>query len=761
MRRHAIALLYRILLVCALVLAVLEAPSQAVVAAAPAPANPCATQARTFKLLVERSGIYEVTPVDLQAAGWVGTPNPAYLRVYRGPCVAANEISLDRSPTGVRFYAEESASRYSATATYWLREEPGPALTMPTRTVTPAGAPLQATAPLTATGAIGGEPRYDPVYPGGDGDHFFQADLRAGVTLPITFTLTSPVAGAAGLFLRLQGITAGAHRLRPAFDGVDLDEQTWYDVDPFTLSVPLGTPALAPGPHVLALTIAPGAIDAVLVDGAALRYQSQLVAGQGQLVFDGVAGARRYQVGGFSGSSALIYDIHDPRYPTRLDGATVGATVTWQDQPTQPRRYALLAPGQVLRPTIVADRPSHLEQGGADYLVLGYGAFLPAVEPLAAHYRGKGLRVAVVDVQDVYDEFNGGDLHPEALRGFLRHVAANWSRPAPTYVLLVGDGTYDFRDRGESGWASFVPPYLADVDPWMRETACDTCYGRTQTDDPRDQPLPDLLVGRLPVRSAEQASVVVAKTLGYLTAPPPGVWQSTALLLSDNSFDEQGQAEPAGDFEVLTEGVARALPPGLAARRFLYDPSPAGQAGPPRYPDPAVLRQDFLRAFDDGAALVTYVGHANYVQWGYTAPNATPPYLWYIYDADARRNGGRLPILLSMSCLTGSFHEPTLLGSTDERLLLRAGGGTVASLSPAGQGVAHGHDVFSKAVIGALYGADPTARSLGAAQLAGFQAVLANGCCAEIRFTYELLGDPALQLPFVPIKAKLLPIVRR
>lgn len=756
------ALATRLLLLCSLALALAIVPGRAAAGGVPAPANPCATQPGSFKLLVDRPGIYQVTPDALRAAGWSGTTDLSRLRIYRGACVAANQVALEREPAAVRFYGEPSTSRYSATAVYWLREESAPDLLMAARDVTPGSAPVQPTAVADARGVTAGPPRYDTVYPGDDGDHFFQADLRAGETIPITFTLDGPATSDATLRLSLQGLTPGQHHLHLKLDGTDLPNQppTWSDTATFTALVSIGAGQLAAGLHVLALSIPAGPIDAVLLDSATLSYPAQLRATAEQLVFDGAAETRRYTVAGFNGASVLLYDVRDARRPVRLEGATVvDASVVWQDGPAQPARYVLLAPGQALHPTIVADAPSNLAQGAADYLILGYGPFLPATAPLAAHYRSRGLRVATIDVQNAYDEFNGGELHPEALRAFLRYAYAGWARPAPTYVLLVGDGTYDFRDRLGLGWASYVPPYLADVDPWMIEAACETCYGRVQTDDPRAEPLPDMLVGRLPVRSAAEAGVVVGKTLGYLTAPRGG-WQTTALFLADNYLDENGQPDRAGDFVAMAESAITALPPGVGARRFYYDPSPSGAGKPSRYGTPTALRDAFFRAFDSGAALVTYTGHANYWQWADVAPNTTPPYLWYLYDADARSNGDRLPILLAMTCLTGFFQEPAL-PTTDERLLTHAGGGIVASLSPAGKGVANGHDLFSRAVIAALYSPDPAARSLGAAQLAGFRAVRASGCCADLTFTYEILGDPALRLSFVPTSATFLPLVRR
>jgi len=123
-------------------------------------------------------------------------------------------------------------------------------------------------------------------------------------------------------------------------------------------------------------------------------------------------------------------------------------------------------------------------------------------------------------------------------------------------------------------------------------------------------------------------------------------------------------------------------------------------------------------------------------------------------------NGGRLPILMSLTCLTGFFHEP-LLETTDERLLVRQGGGVVASFSPAGKGVVLGHDVFARGVLRALFSRDPHERSLGAAQLAGFRALLASGENIDLTFTYSIFGDPALHVPFVPTAHSFLPVTRR
>ena len=98
---------------------------------------------------------------------------------------------------------------------------------------------------------------------------------------------------------------------------------------------------------------------------------------------------------------------------------------------------------------------------------------LSVIEPLKALRQGQGLQVAVVDVEDLYDEFSTATKTPYAVQDFLNYAAAQWS-PAPRYVLFVGHASLDPKNYLGFGDSDFVPTKL--IDTQRMETASDDWF---------------------------------------------------------------------------------------------------------------------------------------------------------------------------------------------------------------------------------------------------------------------------------------------
>jgi hypothetical protein len=693
MRRRCLVLLVTI----ASVTSALSPRASATVLQAVPAAWEIAARPDALRLRITQPGLQAIPFSVLIAAGWDAATDMGQVALWYRGVEQPMQVLADKT---IQFVARPARSRYYTDSVYWLTRESRPGLRA---------------APSLAPGlslAWEDDTRYESRVAAPNGDHWFAAELvtddpnrrsqRATIALP------SAIPAGTRLDVSLASAYSGMHRIALAANGQALLPLDWSGVGAFQGTASL--PALPAGTLTVDLQAAASG-DVVLLDRLELPDAAPAFASQAA-------------------------------------------------QPAVERGFGLdvtrgPAPGQA----------------GATFLIITHPAFRSALDPLVAAHQQQGEQVAVLDVQVAYDAFSFGERDPEAIRGMLRLAVQSWS-PTPRAALLVGSGSVRMRAAPGQPDPTFIPPYLVMADPDRGEIACDTCYARTQTDDALTQTVPDIPIGRFPVRTLTDAQVVVSKTVAYLTAPPSGAWQTQALFLTDNDYQADKTPDPSGSFVQTAETGVSALPIGMRAARFYYAPDrpPSG----PYDSNVGRLRCNLFRAIDGGskhdtncpllpagqetgAALFVYVGHGSPWQWAYTDPSAPTSYLWYLYDADGRKNGARLPILLSMTCLSGDWANPTLM-SNDERLVLWPSGGVVASLSATGQGVNTGHARLLSGLLPRLF-ASSGDRTLGAAHLAGLAAL--DGQHRDLAFSFGILGDPNVRLPFVPTHAVFLPLVAR
>lgn len=527
------------------------------------------------------------------------------------------------------------------------------------------------------------------------------------------------------------------------------------------------------------------------------------------LTVEGV-GPRDVALQGFHGDDILVYDVTDPAQPRRLQGMViapqepgVAGDKRSQSTPEGAARSGQVAGGgwsaasgrlygmstashRVFLPSVATNTPPgayglrfgadldgarsflvtrqarllaplriEVDQGSqwrspdhqADYLLVTHSSLLDAAQTLAEHRRNSGMTVAVVDVRDLYDEFSGGQVDPRAMRDFVDYAYHYWQDPAPAYLLLLGDGHYDYRlVSGLARQPGLIPPYLDCYDPWLCEVASDNEFVAVSGDDR----LPDLAVGRLPATDPASAARMVAKIITYesatlrTTALVAAGWQSSLLFIADNARDASGRLDSAGNFERYTESTIAGIPAGYAIERVYYDPYPVDDAGESfRHRTPAATTAALLSAIDDGHLFVNYIGHAAINVWGHE---------WFLVgrssvrnDVVAMTNAPQLPIFLDMACLSGNFAD-VQREALQETLLSHPDGGSVAGWSAAGFGVAVGHDKLHTGFYKGLFELGLT--RVGLAAIAGKQYLWEQDGPAheDLLDTFGLLGDPALQI---------------
>ena len=167
---------------------------------------------------------------------------------------------------------------------------------------------------------------------------------------------------------------------------------------------------------------------------------------------------------------------------------------------------------------------------------------------------------AVVDIEDLFDEFGYGLVSPQAVKEFITYAYESWQSPAPQYVLLVGDTSYDYKDNWNTGAVNYVPGHLIYTEH-LGETISDDWYVQVSGADA----VPDLYIGRLPANSAAQAEAMITKIVSYESAANSKGWEKRLTLVADNQAEEWESV-----FETMNEDAAAILPAGLAAPERFY-----------------------------------------------------------------------------------------------------------------------------------------------------------------------------------------------
>jgi uncharacterized repeat protein (TIGR01451 family) len=366
------------------------------------------------------------------------------------------------------------------------------------------------------------------------------------------------------------------------------------------------------------------------------------------------------------------------------------------------------------------DTPSNWKSpdNGADYLIITHQAFTEAAVRLAEHRANQGLRVATIQIADIYDEFSGGLFDPAAIRDFLSYAYYQWTPPAPQYVLLIGDANYDYLDYLGTGNDNYVPTHLFESG-LIGQTPTDNWFVCVSGGDP----LADMFIGRLSVRTLSEANTVVDKILGYEASPPPGDWRQKALFVADDDTS----------FEAISDGLIAILPAGYTSQRIYAT----------LYRQPYDPTTDILKAIDRGVLIVNYIGHGSVTSWA-SWPGGT---IFSQSDISKLNNGPRYPFVVTGNCLNGLFAHPTTRYALAETLVDVQGRGGIAAWSPTGLGYASWHDAMAEALYQAMFG--EYMYQLGPATTAAKLEAFARLGWREPIEIFTLFGDPALTLGIV------------
>jgi hypothetical protein len=587
-------------------------------------------------------------------------------------------------------------------------------------------------------------------------DTWFWDRIRAETTRTYTTTLSAVASAPISATIRAEVVarTYGNHQYDHHTEfylnsiSQPIDDGKWNGISRYSFETQIPQSSLAEGENQLKLSLLLDAYpnqysDDIYFDWFEIDYAHLFNAKDDYLAFsrDESGGPWRYEITGFNSGSADVYEITDPLKPKVVTGQELQAdTLSFGGNHSGQVRYAVAGTSAMQMPKSVSyyDPPDlKSSSNAADYLFITHQDFYTTTQTLADYRSSQGLTTRVVDVQDLYNEFNYGIFNPIAIKNFLAYTFAVWQTP-PTYVLLVGDGHWNFKgyqsnnpsvDYG-SPTPIYMPPNLAWVDPWQGEVDSANLLAAVVGTDP----FPDLNIGRLPVNSVAELNVVIHKIMDYENSRLSD-WQYNLIFVADNQ-------DSAGDFKNLANGLINDIIPSAYRDNRIYLDD-LGSA--------VIANQSLKQALNvSGAALLNYIGHAAVDGWANEG-------IFINSDIQDLNNGDMLPVVLSMDCLDGYWFYPSQSSLIEE--MLRAGNkGAVSSFSPTGLGVATGHDALQRGFYDAIF--NQGTKELGPATLAAKLSLYVSGSNYDLLHTFTIFGDPALKMQ-IPEPPVYLPILLR
>jgi hypothetical protein len=516
----------------------------------------------------------------------------------------------------------------------------------------------------------------------------------------------------ATLGVDLQGFSNIAHAVTVKLNGSVIGNAAFpaFDRKEWTATVPLSL--LVEGTNTITLQSTNTVSDYSVTEAFRINYPRRLKAVNDKLEFTHNSN-QSVKLRGFSNPVVRVFDVTNRAQVTETiqesqldpDGTysvTVNGTSTPKLLIAQADSVQRLS-ADPLVPNVASDLRNPLNEGRL--IVISQRSMIKALYGLRGVREAEGIRTMLVDVDDIYDEFNDGIKSAEAIRSFLQFAKTNWA-VKPDYVIFAGDSSCDPRNYSGMAGDDFnrIPTMFTDT--WNIEAPTDEMMVDFNGDD-----IGEIAVGRLPAQDAEELIAMAEKITNF---EPVSLQEANARGIHFVSDDYIGY-----NFALASRNIASRIP-GSVSVNYIDRTTQ----------DPVVLRADIVSRINAGAVLLNFFGHGSVTSWtsGGILRNA---------DASSLGNIKRPTFIVALACLNG---DNTVFGVTGfaEAMMKRQHGGAFAVWAASAWNGAYEEEFMGRDLYQRVFAGMP----LGDAA----REVKSLYPTVDMRRTFIFFGDPSLRL---------------
>lgn len=483
-----------------------------------------------------------------------------------------------------------------------------------------------------------------------------------------------------------------------------------------------------------------------------INYPQRLELIDGQLSFGFRNGAASDAISiAKTSEKTHVWDVTMPGNITEMNATQEGSNMLFSPMTDGYREYFafnddLSCPSPTLD-SHVANQDLH-GQPTPDMIIITHSAYQTQAERIATmHERQDGMRVLVVDQEQVFNEFSSGTPDFLAYRKLAKLFfdrGADESGHKLGYLLLMGNGSFDNRLISDNVRAVAYPMLLT----WQSSNSNDENNSFTSDDflasladdveanlNGTSAPL-DIAVGRFPVKSADEARIATNKLINYVTKPDYGAWKTNSLNIADDE-------DNARHMEQAEEVIVNARKSGgsdFLFNRVYIDAFTNQSTGAGRYyPD---ARSKMFRKLNEGVVWWNYTGHASPTGWtgdGLLTRSDVYNNLFYRH----------MPILYAATCEFTRYDA--IAESSGENIFLNSHGGAIAVVCPPRLVYIEQNGPLNNAVARYMFKKDENGKPLRLGD------IVRLGKNETKRGTndrkYFLFGDPAMRPAYPTLKA--------
>ncbi len=404
-------------------------------------------------------------------------------------------------------------------------------------------------------------------------------------------------------------------------------------------------------------------------------------------------GLYQFVLGGFQSTDVSVYKLgsskmENVRIEPAFELGEAPYNVTFQDDVnSEDTNYlAVTEANKKLPLEIRIDKISDLKSTTNNYdcLIITKNDFMAneGLEMYKTLWDEMGHNTKVVDVQDIYDEFNNGIVSADAIKDFLTYAYHNWSNPRLRSVLLAGDATYNTTDNSPTSVYNIIP--YRKVWTWKHGvTPSDNWYGCVVGDDQ----VAEIAISRINVWEADQINDIAQKSYYHIKEA-----DFESLASSHVTLSAGGKASEGNDIFSQQEEIIR--------RRMINDDYRVSRV----YTTTQTVNSNYYGStfslkdnIDQGTTFLQFMGHGGGRIWA--------DYNLLNFNDIRTLNNDYYPFVSSLACYASSFDYPGA-SCISEAFVSEPGKGAIATIGFSGLGYLNQDLTFGTALADGYFRAE-------------------------------------------------------